>query len=164
MTDPIPGATGLTRRHALGTAAMVGVAVPTLAACSGDGDVATDPDATSGGTSPSTPTSSTPTSSAPASSAPADALATKGDIPVGGGVIFADAGVVITQPTEGTFHGFTIVCTHQGCQVNSVTDTINCPCHNSTYSIEDGSVLGGPAPAPLTDVPLDIDGNNINKA
>ena len=170
MTDTIPGATGLTRRHALGAAAMVGVAVPTLAACSGDADdVASDPDATSGGTSPSTPTSSipgssTPGSSTPTSSAPADALATKADIPVGGGVIFADAGVVITQPTEGTFHGFTIVCTHQGCQVNSVTDTINCPCHNSTYSIEDGSVVGGPAPAPLTDVPLDIEGNNINKA
>jgi len=156
MTDAIPSATGLTRRHALGAAAMVGVAVPTLAACSGDGDgVATDPETTGGSTS---------TSSTPTTSAPAGALATKADIPVGGGVVFADAGVVITQPEAGTFHGFTIVCTHQGCQVNAVTDTIDCPCHGSKYSIEDGSVVAGPAPAPLTDVPLDIQGNDINKA
>ena len=155
MTDAVPGTSGLSRRHALRAAALVGVAVPTLAACGGNGDgVATDPETTTGATSPSTPTTS----------APAGPLATKAEIPVGGGVIFADAGVVITQPEAGTFHGFTIVCTHQGCLVNSVTDTINCPCHNSTYSIEDGSVLGGPAPAPLTDVPLDIEGNNINKA
>ena len=144
MTDAIASATGLTRRHALGAAAMVGVAMPTLAACSGDGgDVATDPSASTG---------------------TGGALATKADIPVGGGVIFADAGVVVTQPEAGTFHGFTIVCTHQGCQVSAVTDTIDCACHGSKYSLEDGSVVAGPAPAPLTDVPLDIEGNNINKA
>ena len=159
MTDAIASATGLTRRHALGAAAMVGVAVPTLAACSGEGgDVATDPSASS----TSTGTSSSPSS--PTTSAAAGALATKADIPVGGGVIFADAGVVVTQPEAGTFHGFTIVCTHQGCQVSAVTDTIDCACHGSKYSLEDGSVVAGPAPAPLTDVPLDIEGNNINKA
>jgi len=158
MTDAIPGATPVSRRHALGAAAMFGVGVPTLAACSGDGyDVATDPSA-----STSTSTSTTPSS--PTSSAAGGALATKADIPVGGGVIFADAGVVVTQPEAGTFHGFTIVCTHQGCQVSAVTDTIDCACHGSKYSLEDGSVVAGPAPAPLTDVPLDIEGNNINTA
>jgi len=150
----------ITRRHAIGAAAMVGVAVPTLAACGSDDNTATEPGATNSTTSPTSPTSPTTSASSPA----AGGLTTKADIPVGGGVIFADDGVVITQPEAGTFHGFTIVCTHQGCAVNSVTDTINCPCHGSKYSLADGSVVGGPAPAPLTVVDLTITGNNISKA
>ena len=146
---------GITRRHALGAAAMVGVAVPTLAACGSDDNTAIDPGAT--GSSPSTPTSG---STSPAS----DALTTTADIPVGSGVIFGDDGVVVTQPSEGAFHGFTIVCTHQGCQVSTVTDTINCACHGSKYSLEDGSVVAGPAPAPLTVVALTIKGTKISKA
>jgi hypothetical protein len=45
------------------------------------------------------------------------ALAKVGDIPVGGGTILADAQIVITQPTAGTFACFGAVCTHQGCLV-----------------------------------------------
>jgi len=141
--------TELTRRHALGAAAVVGVGVPVLAACGSEGSPGSAVDT-------ETPTGDT--------SSPAGALTTKSDIPVGGGVIFPDDGVVVTQPEAGTFHGFTIVCTHQGCTVTSVTSTINCPCHGSQYSIEDGSVVAGPAPAPLTVVNLTIDGSDISKA
>src|SRR5258706_16467905 len=42
------------------------------------------------------------------------------DIPVGGGKIFPDAQIVVTQPTTGTFKAFTAVCTHQGCVVGKV--------------------------------------------
>lgn len=42
------------------------------------------------------------------------------DIPVGGGTIFQDERVVVTQPEEGTFKAFTAVCTHQGCVVSEV--------------------------------------------
>jgi len=147
----------ITRRHAIGAAAMVGVALPALAACGSGDNTGTDPSATNSSTTPTSPTTS-------ASSPAGGGLTTKADIPVGGGVIFADDGVVITQPEAGTFHGFTIVCTHQGCTVNSVTDTINCPCHGSKYSLEDGSVVAGPAPSPLTVVDLTITGNNISKA
>ena len=53
------------------------------------------------------------------SSAPGggDALAATSDIAVGGGAIFADEKVVVTQPTEGDFKCFTAICTHQGCLV-----------------------------------------------
>jgi Rieske Fe-S protein len=163
MTDGSPGSGSppserveITRRHALGTVAIVGVGLTTLAACSSDNNnVATDP----GATSPGTPAPSS------ASSAPAGTgFTTTDQIPQGSGTIFKDEGVVVTQPETGTFHGFTIVCTHQGCQVSTVTDTINCLCHGSKYSIEDGSVVTGPAPAPLTVVDLSINGKNISKA
>jgi Rieske Fe-S protein len=143
---------GLSRRHAIGAATMVGVGVPVLAACGSSDSPGTAVD-------PETPTS--PTTGA---SSPSGALTTKADIPVGGGVIFPNDGVVVTQPEAGTFHGFTIICTHQGCTVTSVSSTINCPCHGSKYSIEDGSVVSGPAPAPLTVVDLTVKGDDISKA
>ena len=73
-----------------------------------------------------------------------------------------DAKVVVTQPTAGVFKAFTAVCTHQGCIVASVANgTINCPCHGSMYSVADGSVKGGPAPAPLAAVPVTVAGDTI---
>ena len=70
------------------------------------------------------------------------------DVPVGGGKIVG--GVVVTQPTAGTFKAFSSVCPHQGCAVDSVTNNvITCPCHGSTFSATDGSVQGGPAQSGL---------------
>ena len=72
------------------------------------------------------------------------------DIPVGGGVIYTSDKVVVTQPTAGTFKGFSSTCTHLGCTVNKVADgLIQCPCHGSKYSVTDGSVKSGPAPKAL---------------
>jgi Rieske Fe-S protein len=72
-------------------------------------------------------------------------------IPVGGGVVYPSHGVVITQPTSGTFRCFNSSCTHLGCTVNKVAaGLIQCPCHGARFSIEDGSVKAGPAPRPLT--------------
>ncbi len=44
-------------------------------------------------------------------------LAKTGDIPEGGGKVFADQGVVVTQPASGEFKAFSAMCTHQGCAV-----------------------------------------------
>lgn len=72
------------------------------------------------------------------------------DIPVGGGVVFTAAKVVVTQPTKDKFHCFSAICTHVGCIVNKVAaGTIDCPCHGSTFRITDGAVVTGPADAPL---------------
>lgn len=71
-------------------------------------------------------------------------------VPVGGGVILAEHGVVVTQPAEGEFVAFDSTCTHRGCAVRAVAaGTISCFCHGSRFRITDGSVAGGPAPAPL---------------
>lgn len=142
------------RRVALGS--IAGVSAAALVGCgseeepTGAGPTQTD--------SAATP-SETPTTEAPA--APA-ALASTSDIPVGGGKVIDEQQVVVTQPSKGDFKAFTAVCTHQGCTVSSVSEgTINCACHGSRYAVEDGSVQGGPAPAPLAEVPIKVQGGKI---
>jgi Rieske Fe-S protein len=135
--DPHGTPGGLSRRHALTGAAGLGLALPLLAAC--------------GAKSGATPGSdgSSPTASG--------RLGPASDVPVGGGTIYADAKVVVTQPARGDFRGFSAVCTHQGCPVTVVADgTIDCRCHGSRFSIEDGSVQAGPATRPLGEVPVTV--------
>ncbi|MFF3502849.1 Rieske (2Fe-2S) protein [Streptomyces sp. NPDC003247] len=92
----------------------------------------------------------------------AQVLARTADIPVGGGKIFKDEKVVVTQPTEGDFKAFSAVCTHQGCTVASVADgTINCPCHRSSFKISDGAPTGGPATTPLPAERITVQGDSI---
>ena len=44
-----------------------------------------------------------------------------------------------------------------GCPVSNVDGgTINCNCHGSKFSIEDGSVVRGPAPSPLGEVSVSV--------
>jgi Rieske Fe-S protein len=155
----------LSRRNALAGAATVGIGLPFLAACSDDsGGTATD------SSSPSESASETPSGSpsekasekAPAGGA---ALGAAADVPVGGGVVFKDEKVVVTQPVEGEFKGFSAICTHQGCPVSSVADgAIMCPCHGSAFSIEDGSVQAGPATKPLGAVKVSVKGGDITLA
>ena len=143
--------TGLNRRHALTGAAAVAVGLPVLAACGDNSTAAPGGDATASddtGTSASAGT----------------VVASTADIPVGGGTIFADEKVVVTQPTAGEFKAFNTTCTHQGCPVTLVTDTIDCLCHGSEYSLEDGSVVAGPAPRPLAVVDIAVKGDKITLA
>jgi Rieske Fe-S protein len=72
------------------------------------------------------------------------------DVPVGGGTVFPDQKVVVTQPAKGVFKAFSAVCTHVGCICNKVANgTIDCPCHGAEFTISDGAVVTGPAPTPL---------------
>ncbi len=138
----------ITRRIMLRGAAVGGVALPFLAACGDDGGAAGTPE-----TSPA---------ESPAGGGGSSALASTSDVPVGGGAILKEQKIVLTQPTEGDFKAFTAVCTHKQCIVATIEDgTIMCPCHGSQYSIEDGSVTGGPAPQALAEVPITVEGNEI---
>ena len=103
------------------------------------------------------------TSSAPA--AAGGVLGAAADVPVGGGKVFADKQVVVTQPAKGTFAAFSAVCTHQGCTVDTVANgTINCPCHGSKFKIADGSVATGPASKPLPKKNVTVAGGQITLA
>lgn len=137
----------MTRRSTLTGAAVVGVGVPLLAACGGNGG--------SGGGSGS---------SAPDVKA-GEALGPTSEIPVGGGRIFPDQQVVVTQPSQGEFKGFSSICTHEGCPVTEIKGgTINCTCHGSKFSIKDGSVANGPATLGLPAVEVTVDGGQITTA
>ena len=73
--------------------------------------------------------------------------------------------VVVVQPSAGEFKAYSATCTHQGCAVKSVSDgLINCPCHNSNFSVADGSVSSGPATKPLPEVRITVDGDSITLA
>ncbi|WP_433081525.1 Rieske (2Fe-2S) protein [Dactylosporangium sp. CA-052675] len=95
----------------------------------------------------------------------AASFAKTSDIPVGGGKIFADQKIVVTQPTAGTFRCFTAVCTHAGCVVGDVSEgTINCPCHGSRFKVADASVAAGPAKKALGAIAIKVTGDAISKA
>ncbi|MFD4415029.1 Rieske (2Fe-2S) protein [Streptomyces sp. NPDC058476] len=129
-----------TRRTVLGT----GAAAALIVGCSKYGDN----------------TSSTTTVSPAA--ADDDMLAKKSDIPVGGGKIFKDKKVVVTQPKKDEFKCFSAICTHEGCTVSTVSGgTINCPCHGSKFKIENAAVAHGPATRPLPAKKIIMDGNSI---
>ena len=151
----------ISRRRALAGAAGVGVGVPLLVACGDDGTEgasASSPSArtTSAGPQPE----ATPTATKATAKPPADAGIPTSDVPVGGGIIQGD--VVVTQPVTGEFKAFTAVCTHAQCLVGEVSGgTINCPCHGSQFSIEDGSVAAGPAPTPLAEVDLIVERDRV---
>ncbi len=151
MSDP------LSRRTALAVTGL-GIGAPALAAC-GSSD---------SGASSAPPTGSDTTSAAPSSSsgsgssAAGDDLGPASAVPAGGGKIFKDQNVVVTQPTAGTFKAFSATCTHMGCQVATISGgEIHCPCHGSAYSIKDGSVVGGPAPQPLPEKQVTEQGGNL---
>jgi nitrite reductase/ring-hydroxylating ferredoxin subunit len=132
---------GISRRHALAGAATVGIGVPLLAACGGG-----EPEAaseSSGGPTincschgskfsavdgsvvhgPATSPLGAASVSVKGQDIEVDGqvLAQSSDIPEGGGAIFPDEEIVVTQPEPGEFKAFTAVCTHQKCLVTSVT-------------------------------------------
>ncbi|MEV6105270.1 Rieske (2Fe-2S) protein [Streptomyces sp. NPDC051940] len=147
------------RRTVVAAAGAVGLTAA-LAACgsddSGSGDTGGTPDATQS-------TGGEPLQEATEDSGEeAGELAKTSDIPEGGGKIFKDDKVVVTQPAKGEFKAFSAVCTHQGCIVATVSDgTINCACHGSKYSIEDGSVKNGPATRPLDPASVRTEGDEL---
>lgn len=92
----------------------------------------------------------------------ASALVAASAVPVNGGVVLGDQGVVVTQPSDGQFRGFSSTCTHQGCTLARVDDgLIQCDCHGSRFSIEDGTVANGPATQPLPEVAVTLDGDQV---
>jgi Rieske Fe-S protein len=150
----VPNPTVISRRVAIAGTSGVACAAA-LSACSTDG--------ASGGAAPAAaPPAAPPAPGGGGGSGTTGVLARVSAVPVGGGAVVADQDVVVTQPEAGDFRAFSATCTHQGCAVGEVSDgTINCPCHGSRFSITDGSVVEGPADAPLPERAISVDGEDI---
>lgn len=141
------------RRGLLAGTGAVGLA-GVLTACGG-GDSADQ-------SNPATPPQSTDPSATASSSGAGTggALAATTDIPVGGGKVVN--GVLVVQPTAGTFKAYQAACPHQGVLVTAPKDGVaTCPAHRSTFDIDDGSRLSGPADRGLTEVPVSVEGTDI---
>ncbi|MGD0698598.1 MAG: Rieske (2Fe-2S) protein [Trebonia sp.] len=173
---------GASRRAVLLCAGLAGAggAAVLLTACStaavpydaNDAGQAPGPDlaVTSAPSAPSEAAANPPAAAGPASAAASPAsggisgtvLGQTADIPVGGGMVFTDAKVVVTQPTKGVFKGFSAVCTHVGCLCNQVADgTIDCPCHGAKFAVATGAVVAGPASSPLPSAPITVTDGKI---
>lgn len=154
MADHEPRPTRRILFHGLGA---LGIAVA-LAGCGSDNTGSTEP----------APDQSGGSGSGSGSGSAGTELAKTSQVPVGGGVILTEQNVVVTQPTKGTFECFSAICTHAGCQVASVAaGTINCPCHGSQFSVQDGSNVVGPAGLPAGSIPalgkvaVKVQGGNV---
>ena len=86
-----------------------------------------------------------------------DSLVGASAVPVGGSVDTTDSDgkpIVVSQPTKGTYKAFSAICTHKGCTVKPAGKQLKCPCHGSVYDAFTGKNLSGPAPSPLTEIPV----------
>ena len=144
-TDTLP----ISRRTVIMNAGLAAAAIAGLSSCTNYGTVPVDE-----------PSAASTSGGAPGG-ASEELTAKAADIPVGSGKIFPDAETVITQPKAGEFKAFSSICTHQACPVATVTNTINCDCHGSKYSITDGSVVNPPAPKPLPPKTIKVDGDTL---
>ena len=145
---PSLNARPLDRRAVLRSAAGVGTAATAAAALAACGGAPSD----GGGAASSAPAADVVDASVPAA-----------DVPVGTGVVLPTHDVVVTQPTEGEFHAFSAICTHEGCAVSRVdTRGIICPCHGSLFGLSDGAALAGPAKAPLRSFVATLEGDTVH--
>ncbi|HET7398446.1 MAG TPA: Rieske 2Fe-2S domain-containing protein [Intrasporangium sp.] len=151
------------RRGVLRAAGATGLLVlggSSLAACGGSSSPGTTAPAASASSTPAGAGSSAETTSSGAGGAGGGIPAAS--VPVGGGAVFTDQKVVVTQPVAGTFKAFDTTCPHKGCAVATVTDKqIHCPCHGSAFDIATGARVAGPAPKGLTAKSVTVSGDQL---
>jgi Rieske Fe-S protein len=86
---------------------------------------------------------------------------------VGGSVVGQAEGypnpIVIARYSSTMFVALDAICTHMRCAVayNALNLTLDCPCHGSTYEANNGNVISGPAPRPLTRFTASSDGTTL---
>jgi thiosulfate dehydrogenase [quinone] large subunit len=109
--------------------------------------------ATSNGTSTTSgPTVIAKTSAVPTNSSATFTLASNGD-----------PGVLV-HLNDGKFVAFDATCTHAGCPVSydPSSGMLLCPCHGAVFDpSKNAAVVQGPAPTPLTSVPIQINNGEI---
>lgn len=68
---------------------------------------------------------------------------------------------IVVLDVDGEVRAFTAVCPHANCTVRLKEGMLDCPCHGSLFSTDDGSVQRGPAREGLEPVAVTLDGDSI---
>src|SRR5829696_3835950 len=95
------------------------------------------------------------------------AIASESEVAPGSAFKFKDSGnpAVLVHLDNGDFVAYSAVCTHQGCTVAYQGGELACPCHGSVYDPAHGAaVVAGPAPRPLPEVPVKVEGGEVVRA
>jgi cytochrome b6-f complex iron-sulfur subunit len=85
---------------------------------------------------------------------------------VGGSIVGQASGyanpIVIARVGDNMFAALDAICTHERCTVayNALNQTLDCPCHGSTYEV-DGRVINGPAVRALSRFTATSDGTML---
>jgi Rieske Fe-S protein len=153
----------------LGTALGVGAAGASLAACGG-GAASSGGGNSGGGNSGegnSDDGSQASSSSGGDAKAGGAAIAAESEVAPGSAVTFEDAGnpAVLVHLKNGDFVAYSAVCTHQRCTVAYQGGQLACPCHGSVFDPAKGAeVVAGPAPTPLQEIPVKVEGAEVVRA
>ncbi len=94
------------------------------------------------------------------------AIAGESEVAPGSAVAFEDSGnpAVLVHLDNGDFVAYSAVCTHQGCKVAYQGGNLACPCHGSVFDPANGAeVVAGPAPRPLPEIPVKVEGGEVVK-
>jgi cytochrome b6-f complex iron-sulfur subunit len=95
------------------------------------------------------------------------AIASESQVAPGSAFTFKDSGnpAILVHLDNGDFVAYSAVCTHQGCTVAYKDGNLACPCHGSVFDPANGaSVIAGPAPKPLPEIPVKVQGGEVVKA
>jgi Rieske Fe-S protein len=98
---------------------------------------------------------------------PSLAVARTREIPVGGVKLFhypnPEDPCILVRIADDRFAAYSQKCTHLSCAVYYSPETrrLLCPCHDGSFSVDDGSVLEGPPPRPLPAVILESRGEEL---
>ncbi len=113
----------------------------------------------------SSPGAGASSAASPAASGQANLIGTMSDLKSQGALSFqdpasGDPGIVVNA--GGKVVAYDAVCTHQGCTVEYDPNQVLlvCPCHGAEFDpTKSAAVVAGPAPTPLPEFPLTIDGS-----
>jgi nitrite reductase/ring-hydroxylating ferredoxin subunit len=90
------------------------------------------------------------------------AIATVGEIPVGGYKLFryptADDPAILLRLEESRFVAFSQLCTHLSCPVHLARkrQQLICPCHHGVFAADDGRVIAGPPRRALPKITVQV--------
>jgi nitrite reductase/ring-hydroxylating ferredoxin subunit len=94
-------------------------------------------------------------------------IASVAEVPVGSVRLFAYPGphdpCILVRTAEDRFYAYSQKCTHLSCTVyyDAGPGTLECPCHNGRFALEDGRVLAGPPPRPLPRIVVERRGDEL---